>query len=515
MPAKLTINDMSKLAAKRGGKCLSTIYINVGTRLRWQCAKGHIWETTPEKIHMGRWCQKCSGKRNGDLRRLNIEQMHELATKRGGKCLSTEYIGAITKLRWQCSEGHVWEATPNNIQRDHWCPKCAAKRTGDFTRLNIEQMHELATKRGGLCLSTSYINNGTNLKWQCADGHEWIATPSSIKMGSWCPECGLRNVAENICREIFELIFSKKFPKIKPAWLVNDDGNKMEFDGYNEELRLTFEYHGEQHYKYNAFFYRNNREKFTKRKIDDRTKHRLSKERGISLVEIPFTVDVLDLYKHIIMQCDKLGIHIPKHDKIEISEIQSTYRAKNLLDLRKIAQEHGGKLISKIYLGTHSNHVWECSMGHEWKATPHNIKRGRWCPKCATEIRGNITRLDIEQMYELAKTRGGKCLSTNYINAGTKLKWQCANGHIWESTPNKIQQGRWCAKCSRRYPLDMMEMQKIATKKGGRCLSTKYINARTKLKWQCSQGHEWEAVPDSVKRGTWCPICARKNSRIV
>ena len=259
MPAKLTINDMSKLAAKRGGKCLSTIYINVGTRLRWQCAKGHIWETTPEKIHMGRWCQKCSGKRNGDLRRLNIEQMHELATKRGGKCLSTEYIGAITKLRWQCSEGHVWEATPNNIQRDHWCPKCAAKRTGDFTRLNIEQMHELATKRGGLCLSTSYINNGTNLKWQCADGHEWIATPSSIKMGSWCPECGLRNVAENICREIFELIFSKKFPKIKPAWLVNDDGNKMEFDGYNEELRLTFEYHGEQHYKYNAFFYRQRR----------------------------------------------------------------------------------------------------------------------------------------------------------------------------------------------------------------------------------------------------------------
>ncbi|MBP9749366.1 MAG: hypothetical protein KBD21_01395 [Candidatus Pacebacteria bacterium] len=510
---KWSIGQIQEIAKSRGGLCLSTKYVNSKTKLKWKCAKGHAWEATPEKVCMGRWCQKCSGKRNGDLRRFNIIQMQELATKFGGKCISENYVSAVSKLKWQCSEHHEWEATPNSVQQLHWCPRCAWSKIGDLTRLNIEEMQKLAAKRAGLCLSTKYINNGISLKWRCAEGHEWVASPSSIKMGTWCPECGLQNVTENICREIFERIFSKKFPKVKPKWLVNDDGNKMEFDGYNEKLRLAFEYHGEQYYKYNPFFYRNNKEKFIKRKIDDRTKHCLSKEKGVCLVEIPFTVDVLDLYKHIIAQCENLGVHIPKHDKIEVSEIQSTYRAKNLLDLRKVAEEHGGKLISKIYLGTQSNHVWECSMGHKWKASPHNIKRGRWCPKCAIEIRGDATRLDIEQMYELAKKHGGKCLSTKYINAGTKLKWQCANGHIWESTPNKIQQGRWCAKCSRRYPLDMMEMQEIATKRGGRCLSTKYINARTRLRWQCSQGHEWEAVPDSVKRGTWCPMCVRKNNR--
>jgi len=395
---KWGLKKMIDIAKKHGGWCLSTKYVNSKTKLEWKCAKGHTWETTPEKVHMGRWCHKCAGERNGNLRRFNIAQMQKLAAKFGGKCLSGSYISAVSKLRWQCSEGHTWEATPNSVQQQHWCPKCAWIRIGDTTRLNIEQMHELAKKRGGLCLSTKYINNGTSLKWQCADGHEWMATPSSIKMGSWCPECGLKNIVENICREIFENIFHKKFPKIKPLWLVNDDGNRMEFDGYNEELRLAFEYHGEQHYQYREFFYRGNKEKFIKRKSDDDKKHRLSKSKGIRLIEIPHTVAISDLYKYIIARCEDLGVQIPQHNKIDVSAIQSTYRAKNLLFLQEIAKEQGGKLISKIYLGTHSNHIWECSVGHKWEATPHNIKRGRWCPKCATEIRGNLTRLDIEQM---------------------------------------------------------------------------------------------------------------------
>ena len=55
--------------------------------------------------------------------------------------------------------------------------------------------------------------------------------------------------------------------------------------------------------------------------------------------------------------------------------------------------------------------------------------------------------------------------------------------------------------------LTIEEMREIANSRGGRCLSARYIDARTKLKWICRRGHEWNAVPDSVKRGTWCGIC--------
>ena len=36
-------------------------------------------------------------------------------------------------------------------------------------------------------------------------------------------------------------------------------------------------------------------------------------------------------------------------------------------------------------------------------------------------------------MQELAKARGGKYLSDRYIDAKTKMKWQCKEGHVWMS----------------------------------------------------------------------------------
>ncbi len=58
--------------------------------------------------------------------------------------------------------------------------------------------------------------------------------------------------------------------------------------------------------------------------------------------------------------------------------------------------------------------------------------------------------------------------------------------------------------------LTIEEMKGLAKERGGECLSTTYQDARSKLLWQCVEGHEWEATPDNIKRGKWCPVCARK-----
>ena len=67
--------------------------------------------------------------------------------------------------------------------------------------------------------------------------------------------------------------------------------------------------------------------------------------------------------------------------------------------------------------------------------------------------------------------------------------------------------------------LTLEDMQKLASQHGGECLSDKYINRRTKLRWKCSVGHEWEAAPRSVvpsgnKDGTWCRLCGEENARL-
>jgi hypothetical protein len=110
--------------------------------------------------------------------------MRTLAEARNGKCLSEQYKNNKVKLRWVCSEGHQWEATPNHIKKGTWCPTCSG-----FVRLSIDDMHSLASKMNGKCLSYKYVNIKTKLLWECSLNHRWKATPQKIRLGGWCPIC--------------------------------------------------------------------------------------------------------------------------------------------------------------------------------------------------------------------------------------------------------------------------------------------------------------------------------------
>jgi hypothetical protein len=124
----------------------------------------------------------------------------------------------------------------------------------------------------------------------------------------------------------------------------------------------------------------------------------------------------------------------------------------------------------------------------------------------------SLMKHSIEEMQAIAEARGGKCLSKKYVSLEQNLKWQCGKCHnIWDARPaNIIWNNRWCPSCSGNQRLTIEEMKAIANDRGGKCLSKKYLNARTKLKWQCGDfKHIWYAIPYHVKRGTWCPVCAR------
>ncbi|WP_163537574.1 hypothetical protein [Gracilibacillus sp. YIM 98692] len=91
MTKRVTINDMRLLALSKGGKCISTKYVNGNTEL--ECIKGHRWFAKPSKVKRGNWCEKCAS--NTDK---NIEDMHKLAEQYGGKCISAVYINNHSSL---------------------------------------------------------------------------------------------------------------------------------------------------------------------------------------------------------------------------------------------------------------------------------------------------------------------------------------------------------------------------------------------------------------------------------
>ena len=246
MTQKLSLDEFKNIAKERGGKCLSKKYVNIDTKLKWECSKGHVWFNTPYHIkNRGQWCRVCKG-----YGIPTLTEFKNIAKERGGKCLSKKYIRSDIKLKWQCSKGHVWQAVPNTIKNTKsWCPFC-----GGTKRLTIEEMQTIAKKRGGKCLSKKYINASTKLEWQCSDGHKWKARPNDIKINNqWCPRCFFY-YKEELCRTTFEQLFNKKFPKLKPNWLINSRNNKMELDGYCKRLNLAFEYQGEQHFHKSSFY---------------------------------------------------------------------------------------------------------------------------------------------------------------------------------------------------------------------------------------------------------------------
>ncbi|WP_233869601.1 zinc-ribbon domain-containing protein [Paraburkholderia adhaesiva] len=171
--------------------------------------------------------------------------------------------------------------------------------------------------------------------------------------------------------------------------------------------------------------------------------------------------------------------------------------------MQATARERGGECLSERYVNNETKLRWRCAKGHEWDAKPMHIRLGKWCPACSLDWH----KITMAQILSMAQARGGECLSAHYDNDGSKLRWRCASGHEWMQTPSKVKRGAWCRECV-RPSRTIDDMQAIAHRRGGECLSGRYINSATKLRWRCARGHEWEAIPASVIKGTWCPQCA-------
>ncbi len=499
---KLTIDEMRAVAQGRGGRCLSEQYVNNETKLLWECSHGHRWETIPSLIKREAWCPVCAGNA-----RRSLDEIIAIAESRGGKCLSTKYQNISTKLRFKCETNHEWEARPSTIKKGHWCPHCAGS-----ARLSLDDMQKIAMSRGGKCLSGQYKNSQSKLKWECAHGHKWDSVPNSIINGTWCPHCS-SGLGERICREHFEQIFCDTFPKSYPTWLVNDDGNQMELDGYCERLGIAFEYQGEQHYSLDTHYITSEQE-LERRQRHDEMKLNLCQQNGVYLFQIPEIwkrIELADLKPLILKQSSEPGVALPSgFENITINLLKaysSNSSFETLAELNRLATERGGKCHSTVYKTVKTGLSWECGAGHHWKATPDSIVRGSWCPVCGKQKSADSRRLDIVEVHKIAQERGGKCLSSEYASSKNKLLWECAHGHQWEARLTNIKNRSWCPFCGGRMKLTLDDMRALAEERGGRCLSEQYANNQTKLLWECGNGHQWYAAPNKIKMGTWCPTC--------
>jgi len=175
--------------------------------------------------------------------------------------------------------------------------------------------------------------------------------------------------------------------------------------------------------------------------------------------------------------------------------------------LLKIVVEKGGNIIDYNRTDILTARArFECSEGHEWETRIGRVlKENSWCRKCKAKKAGlNKVEFTLKDYHKKAKEYGGKFLSKKYVKSTHKYKWQCKNGHIFKATWGNVRHNKWCKQC--QY-LTIEQMNEYAEKRGGKCLSEKYVNIKTKLKWECKYGHQWEARASIINQNNWCPKC--------
>jgi hypothetical protein len=179
---------------------------------------------------------------------------------------------------------------------------------------------------------------------------------------------------------------------------------------------------------------------------------------------------------------------------------------------RSVAFQRGGYCLTNQYINSKAQMIWRCARGHEWQATYSNVvNRGKWCPWCAgnkVDLAAQLVRAQ-----EVAQSRGGELLTPTYTGNKVPMRWRCSEGHEWNAAfGTVVGRGAWCGRCGgsqREAHEQLAKAQEIAASKNGQCLDTEYLSNSEKMLWQCERGHRWRATFYSVvQAGSWCPTCS-------
>jgi len=160
------------------------------------------------------------------------------------------------------------------------------------------------------------------------------------------------------------------------------------------------------------------------------------------------------------------------------------------------------------FVNTHTKTLFRCLCGNLWEAKPNDIRNRNGCRQCAVK---SMAKTDDDMKEWLVSDGRGYTLIGKYTNAQTRTTFQCSHGHSWVTTPNFIKNGRGCPTCER---LDRKNTRKdqinsfLKRENVGISIIGNFTDVLSKTLFECVQGHNWEALPSNIIRGTGCPHCA-------
>jgi len=551
--ARKAISHYHALAKQRGWQWSGSEALGVGTKTEWECNAGHTVLMDYEHVKRGHGCQTCNNrlpKTDADYRDL-AEQCQLI-------WIGPSVDRRNAKTGWKCAENHAWESSYNDILASSECSVCVTELESNAHYL--QELAQAANLSWDGLTSDSLIPKS---KWRCDRGHSWIASGHSIKRGRRCKTCTKETADAKI--RFGPDDYDKLAAQLGVFWLRGDIGNSQTKTTWSCSVGHFWDSTYANLRQSGACPHCRKATRLRQRKSLGAECESVAHQRNFRWLG----PDIQTKRERTRWRCESdhewesvfgeivRGSGCPTCARLERAQAARLKSA----DYEALARQKGITWIGPLVSATNIKTEWVCSQRHHWLAQYNNILHDMGCPKCASHRKSEKRRLKAADYHNLAQEKGLAWLGPEVRLTKDKTWWQCSELHKWEATyqrarvtgcvlcnksektstsdrrnKNKLSQQRKeipSSSHSKKVPIlshsrveqiadfALKNPQKskrttenyheLAKRRGMLWIGPEVKTTHTKTTWQCTAGHQWQAIFTKILQGRGCPTCAHAN----
>lgn len=441
------------LAKEAYGWDPSKVSAGSGKKLSWICSQSHTWEAlVTNRAGKGYGCPFCSNKRV--LPGFNdLKAMFpEIALEANGWDPSQVAPMSNKKMSWKCKFGHVWDAViGNRTFKGYGCPICSnQKLLSGFNDLQTKYP-DIAAQAFDWDPSQVAPFSSDSKQWKCNQGHIWSSTVSNRTIrGDGCAVCSSHKTLSG-----FNDLATTNPELAKEAFgwdtkeLTKSSNKKREWKCINGHIWSA------------------------------PISHRSS------------------------------GSGCPTCSGKSVEQGFNDLASINL----ELANEAHEWDPTKVTRASNKNVMWQCKLGHTWKATIANRSKGSGCPICGGQkALAGFNDLATKHPGIAREAFGWDPTTLTEGSTARKQEWKCHKGHVYKSTVANRTRGHGCPYCAFQQVLpgfnDLVTTHPhLAAYVDGWDPTQVIIGTGKKLSWKCELGHRWTRSGSAMVASKGCPIC--------
>ena len=430
----------------------------------WLCSDGHEWEAVIDSRTSGRGCPYCVGyvaspERNFAL--MYPDLVEEWHTTKNTKTPDQYTPKSNFKVWWKCQKGHEWKATLYSRSQGTGCPKCSNQQSKNELRILTELMsvyervehrkkivdHEVDIYLPELKVAIEY------------DGHYWHQNKHAADV---IKQADISSAGVRLIR-VREL----PLPKIGVTDIVIDGRQTFEKNTVDAIVKLiglrnasTTEYltkpdfaNDDLYIEYLSYFPSPLPAK-SLAKLSPALCEQWHPTKNKQLTPSNFTAKSIhkawwtcdfghEYQARIVNRFNGSGCPQCSGSVADDETCMATTHPEIASYFHPT--KNGNYTTKNLKAGSGKNIWWRCENGHEWVASPANMKkpnRRSFCPECKTVevpswIKNSMAEVRPDMAAAFHPTKNSNFTPHNLTDGtGRMLWWQCSNdkSHVWQAS---------------------------------------------------------------------------------